>query len=176
MSHIRRGAWGTGSPIVVNSIVQEWTPYVTYNAGEVVINSNVTYIANATVSGNTVPSLDPNYVTWGNSVVLPSQGLVVDASVDQTIPGNTLQDSWLDMYVAPTQTHILVGNGLRPATTVEAMFLKDCTSYLPFLPGESGIPVNPNLYHTRFDDDGTEGGTGTVHPFDIDPYDSWTVG
>lgn len=176
LSRIRRGAWGTGSPIVVNAIAQAWTPYVTYNAGEVVIDSNVTYIANATVSGNTVPGLDPHYVTWGNSIVLPSEGLVVDASSDQTIPGNTLRYSWLDMSATPTQTYILAGNGLRAASTVEATFLKGCTSYLPFLPGSSGIPISPNLYHTRFDDDGTEGGSGTVHPFDIDPFDSWIIG
>lgn len=176
LGHIRRGAWGTGSPVVVNSIVQPWVANITYNHGEVVIASNMAYIANGSVSGTTVPSLDPRYVSWGNSVILPSQGLVVDASLDQTIPGNTFQNSWLDMYVAPTQIHILEGNGLRAASTVEATFLKDCPSYIPFLPGASGIPVDPNMYHTRFDDDGTEGGSGTVHPFDIDPWDSWTVG
>lgn len=119
---------------------------------------------------------------WGTASppVQPVGSLVVDASIRQLIPGGTTPDvatatcSWLDVEGLPNQ--ILVGNGLMFSSTEQALFIKECSTYLPWLPGGSGGTVDPNAFTTRFDDDGT-GEIGTpVHPFDIDPFDSYFTG
>jgi hypothetical protein len=103
---------------------------------------------------------------------------VVDASDYQTIPGNTAvsQRSWLDGALYPTTDRIVTGVGLHDSQTDQALFLKDSKSFLPSAPGDLGGRVDPNANNTRFDDDGF-GEFGTpVHPFDIDPFDSYITG
>jgi len=56
------------------------------------------------------------------------------------------------------------------------VFIKMCASYLPWLPGETGIQIDPNAFRTRFDDDGAPPGSGTIHGYDVDPLDSYEAG
>lgn len=75
--------------------------------------------------------------TWGTgseSIYLAGTS-VVDASISQTIPGNTLLTSWLDLATVPNPpTVILQGNGLLASTTLQAQFLKANPTTLPSLP------------------------------------------
>lgn len=74
--------------------------------------------------------------TWGTGApeLHLAGSIVVDASKKQTIPGDTIVDSWLDLATVPGPGVILQGNGLRASSTTEAAFLQACPSYLPYLP------------------------------------------
>jgi hypothetical protein len=113
---------------------------------------------------------------------------VVDASEYQTIPGDTAvpQRTWLndsvpnaDNVIAvpyATTDRIVDGVGLFDSGTIQARFLHAGRSFLPSAPGDLGGRIDPNANNTRFDDDGF-GEYGTpVHPYDIDPFDSYIIG
>jgi hypothetical protein len=98
--------------------------------------------------------------------------LVVDASLEQLIPGDAANTTWLnpDYNGSPT------GPGLFGSYTEQADFIKQCATYLPWLPGEVGDHVDPNANHTRFDDDGLDQYNTPAHPYDQDPFDSYDAG
>ena len=66
--------------------------------------------------------------------------------------------------------------GLTASNTEQAVFIKKCASYLPWVPGELGGHIDSNAYHTRFDDDGLDEYNTPSHPYDKDPFDSYDVG
>jgi len=114
----------------------------------------------------------------------PVGSRVVDASDYQTIPGNTsvTQRTWLNdttpnadgvIAIPPGDSRIVDGQGLYESNTVQAQFLKGGKSYLPYEPGDLSGYIDPNANNTRFDDDGFDQLGKPVHPFDIDPFDSY---
>ena len=108
--------------------------------------------------------------------------LLVDASLEQLIPGDAGNDPWLtlnygyDPETSTDRTYMFSPGGLAASTTKQAMFIKGCATYLPWLPGETGDHVDPNANHTRFDDDGLDEYHTPAHPYDQDPFDSYIVG
>jgi len=108
------------------------------------------------------------------------ESLVVDAGIDQIIPGDathsTVFNDWTP-WDAPSGGNV---SRLRAAgtskTTPQATFIYAKPSYLPWVPGETGIRVDPNVDKTRFDDDGTDEYLTPIHPYDQDPFDSYDAG
>jgi hypothetical protein len=127
---------------------------------------------------------------WGTGAPLKHGlgALVVDASVEQKIPGDAANESWLKVSAIPDPANPSLpsypadGTGIFGAAvasalqaTIQAEFLAKSPSYLPWLPGQSGIYTDPNLHNTRFDDDGFLEFNTPTHPFDIDPFDSYVA-
>jgi hypothetical protein len=102
---------------------------------------------------------------------------VIDASIAQDMPGDPMFFSWLDMEANPTQSAIVTGNGLMASGTLEALFLKEGRTFLPYLPGQTAIQVaianDPNVNTTRFDDNGLGEIGSPAHGFDDNPFDSY---
>jgi hypothetical protein len=98
--------------------------------------------------------------------------LVVDASLEQVIPGDAANTMWLN----PNYNGSPTGPGLFGSYTEQASFIKQCATYLPWLPGEIGDHVDPNANRTRFDDDGLDEYQTPAHPYDQDPFDSYDAG
>ena len=75
--------------------------------------------------------------TWGTGSedFYPAGTAVVDASVSQLIPGNTLTTSWLDLAISPNPPAVILeGNGLLASSTPQALFLQSSPVNLPSLP------------------------------------------
>lgn len=167
LGQIRRGTWGTGTPAVHRAY-------------------------------------DPSYDTDGNVIdtsndVVQTQyaSLVVDASIQQEVPRDLMVDinrmsdeatSWLNKWPTPEDGRPLVGDGLFFSTTKQALFLKQCSTYLPWLPGST---PDPTTGKSRFDEgpylDTTYRGdpaqfdprlanpSHVRHPFDDTAYDSYRI-
>ena len=89
---------------------------------------------------------------------------VVDASLDQKIPGDTANMIWLNT-TPDDQYTVTDGLGLRASVTEQALFLKAAPSNVPWLPGEYDW-TDPNSGKFKYD-----GG-----PYDESKgYDSFTV-
>lgn len=101
--------------------------------------------------------------------------LVVDASVEQKLPGDAANTTWLNPSPTPGYG-VTDQNGLFASNEEQAVFIRLQPTYLPWAPGQTGIHIDPNAYKTRFDDDGTPPGSGTIHGYDIDPLDSYSAG
>ena len=108
--------------------------------------------------------------TWGTGApakhIINSQ--VVDASLNQKIPGDAYNMNWQLFQGLP-------GVKLHESNTEQANFIKGCPSYLPWGPGDLGNYIDPNTHTTRFDDDGLDEYGTPTHPFDTDPWDSYIV-
>ena len=171
----------TDTLIYVSDIIKMPVPNVTLAIpGIVYINSEkITYYTMDLMNG-TLGQIRRGVWGTGAPTLHDIGSIVCDASIAQEIPGGVTLDtatattSWLDLSPLPTQ--IVVGNGIRFSSTQQALFLQACPSYLPWLPGGSGLSEDPNAHNTRFDDDGTGELNTPVHPFDIDPFDSYIVG
>ena len=74
---------------------------------------------------------------------------VVDASIDQLIPGDAANQTWLNVTTGDPYT-IVDGNGLLLSNTEQAIFLKASTTKLPWLPGDYDW-VDPNTGRYKFD-------------------------
>lgn len=108
---------------------------------------------------------------WGTGAALThvAGSYVVDASMDQKIPDGSAGAKYETWLTKPSYYY----DKLMSSTTVQAMFLKEKTTLLPHAPGENPIRVDPNVNKTRFDDDGFGEYLTPVHPYDIDPFDSY---
>ena len=168
LKQIRRGTWGTGVPEVHKAYEPE------YNTDGTTVDSSADI-------------LQYQYAS-----------LVVDASSDQEIPWdldtttNRRTDestSWLNPWPYNTNDgRVLMGDGLMFSATKQALFLKGCPTYLPWLPGEL---IDPLSFRSRYDEgpyaDATYKGDPAqfdprlsnpnhpVHPYDKDGYDSYRI-
>ena len=93
-----------------------------------------------------------------------SGSLVVDASLDQKIPsfvstvGNNVGRQTDESTDWQFDNRILA-EGITP----QALFIRDCPSYLPWPPGSDGRYVDPNANYTRFDDNGMDPDQFEIH-------------
>ena len=74
---------------------------------------------------------------------------VVDASIDQLIPGDAANQTWLNVTPADPYS-IIDGNGLLLSNTEQAVFLKASITKLPWLPGDYEW-IDPNTGSYKFD-------------------------
>lgn len=147
-------------------------PGVVYIGGEKITYYEIDYAA------NTLGRLTRGAWGTGTPVVHLDETLVVDASIQQKMPGNPEFNLWLDVTstiggsITVTQSSLW---GPSAHQSEVANFLRSCMSSAPG-PGAHPNSVDPNANKTRFDDDGSGQYLHRVHPFDIDPWDSYSVG
>jgi len=103
------------------------------------------------VSGTGAPTVHPYY------------SIVSDGSIEQRIPENPDVNTWLN----PSQIgYVVDGQGLDFSSQPQAMFIKASPSYVPWLPSDDVIWVNPDMLTDRFSE----------KMFDEVPFDSYDPG
>lgn len=160
LTQIRRGAWGTGVPLVHRAYVPE------LDTLGVPIDTSMDI-------------LQPQYET-----------LVVDASIEQEMPDSAATSTWLNLVPVVDQVDgaMLIGDGLRVSSTPEGLFIRASGSYLPWAPDQLIDPPSTRSRFDEgpYLDDPYQGAPAQydpriaspshpTHPFDIDSFDSYRI-
>lgn len=194
LTQLRRGAWGTGTPekhatgaLLVDASVEQllpstlpapiaahailWQPNFAYIKGDIVTILGKYY----QVKQDMTSEIGISKINYNNYVLITAAStfwIAFNSHQADSLAANGVLD------LSPAyKDYIYDASGIYGSNdTEQTTFIKGCSSYLPWLPGESGNHIDPNAYHTRFDDDGLDQFGTPIHPYDQDPFDSYIVG